>query len=184
MNPAFRKILVAADGSPESRAAVSAAIDVARDLGAAVAFLYVYLPENRRFGDVLRGEGITVITEALDEARAAGVEGAGAVTEGDPVAEIVRVAREEHADLIVVGSRGVTTLSSLVFGSVSRAVTRRSERSVLVVKNTRCDQVPPARSHRSEGAGPPDEAPGPARSLELLGRAKTRRRARSGALSD
>ncbi|MFZ8822770.1 MAG: universal stress protein [Desulfurococcales archaeon] len=48
--------------------------------------------------------------------------------------EIVKAAEENKADLIVVGSSGLSTLRRLILGSVSRKVINKSKIPVLVVK--------------------------------------------------
>jgi nucleotide-binding universal stress UspA family protein len=66
----------------------------------------------------------------------AGLVATAGVREGDPGAEIVASAREEKADLIVMGSRGRTGLSSIVLGSVSRKVLSHAPCSVLIVRRS------------------------------------------------
>ncbi|HEY9644886.1 MAG TPA: universal stress protein, partial [Chroococcidiopsis sp.] len=56
------------------------------------------------------------------------------VTSGDPAEEIVRLAHIHNADLIVMGSRGLTGLSRVLQGSVSGQVVADAPCSVLVVK--------------------------------------------------
>ena len=53
---------------------------------------------------------------------------------GHPGAQIVRVAEREEADLIVLGSRGLNALESLLLGSVSEHVVHHAHCSVLVVR--------------------------------------------------
>jgi len=53
---------------------------------------------------------------------------------GKPAAELVELAREVRADLVVVGSHGLTGLERLLAGSVSAAVMRDAICSVEVVK--------------------------------------------------
>lgn len=53
---------------------------------------------------------------------------------GDPAAEIVRIAEEEKADSIVLGTHGRTGLSRLLMGSVAEAVVRRAPCPVLVYR--------------------------------------------------
>jgi nucleotide-binding universal stress UspA family protein len=54
--------------------------------------------------------------------------------QGDPVDEIIRLARIAQADLIVLGSRGLTGLDRILQGSVSSQVLEEAPCSVLVVK--------------------------------------------------
>lgn len=56
------------------------------------------------------------------------------IVAGDPAEEIVRLANIYHADLIVIGSRGLTGLKRILEGSVSSQVVVDAPCSVLVVK--------------------------------------------------
>ncbi len=56
------------------------------------------------------------------------------LVEGHPAEEIIRAATRTHADLVILGSRGMTGLKSAFLGSVSRRVARHAPCSVLVVK--------------------------------------------------
>ncbi|WP_353929027.1 universal stress protein [Okeanomitos corallinicola TIOX110] len=53
---------------------------------------------------------------------------------GDPADEIIRLANIHQADLVVVGSRGLTGMKKIVLGSVSTQVMEEVHCSVLVVK--------------------------------------------------
>ncbi|MGD9701337.1 MAG: universal stress protein [Acidimicrobiia bacterium] len=81
----------------------------------------------------------TPVEEAEDRASAiaaaAAIEGAEAVGDvGDPSEAILVAARDQGADVIVVGSHERSWFSRLLTGSVSHDVVRRSEIPVLVVK--------------------------------------------------
>jgi universal stress protein A len=54
--------------------------------------------------------------------------------EGDPCAEILRVAQESQCDPIVMGTHGRTGLTHLLMGSVAEKVVRKATCPVLVVK--------------------------------------------------
>lgn len=56
---------------------------------------------------------------------------------GAPAEEILRAADRHRADLIVMGSKGLTGLDRFLIGSVSRKVARHAPCSVLVVRNRR-----------------------------------------------
>ena len=64
---------------------------------------------------------------------------------GDPAREIIELARERGADLIVTGTRGLGSLDRLLLGSVARNVLIHSGASVLVVRPT------PERRRSDEG---------------------------------
>lgn len=53
---------------------------------------------------------------------------------GDPAEEIIRLANIHKADLIVIGSRGLTGMTRIVKGSVSGQVVEDAPCSVLVIK--------------------------------------------------
>jgi len=54
---------------------------------------------------------------------------------GIPAEEIVRVAREEDADLIVMGTHGWTGFKHMLLGSVAEKVLRTADCPVLVVRS-------------------------------------------------
>lgn len=56
------------------------------------------------------------------------------IVTGDPAEEIVRLAKIHKADLIVLGSRGLTGMKRILLGSVSSQIVEDAPCSVLVVK--------------------------------------------------
>ena len=55
------------------------------------------------------------------------------VTTGEAAPEILRIARQEHVDLIVIASHGLTGWRRLVFGSVAEKVVRQAACPVLTI---------------------------------------------------
>jgi len=56
------------------------------------------------------------------------------LTIGDPAGEIVRIAGEEAAEMIVLGTHGRSGISRMLMGSVAEAVVRRAPCPVLVLR--------------------------------------------------
>jgi nucleotide-binding universal stress UspA family protein len=63
-----------------------------------------------------------------------GVEADWEILQGEPATEIVRLASERDADLIVLGSRGLGAVAGAFLGSVSREVLHEADRPVLVAR--------------------------------------------------
>lgn len=61
-------------------------------------------------------------------------EVAGHLATGDPVAEIVRLARSVSADLLVVGMPEVLGLQKFLLGSVAEKVVKRAPCSIFIVR--------------------------------------------------
>lgn len=85
-----------------------------------------------------RAESARIANAAVARLRDAGALAHAVMREGDAAGEIVDAVADDHADLVVVGSRGHTGLRRLVLGSVARNVLVHAGCSVLV--------VPPERS--------------------------------------
>lgn len=64
----------------------------------------------------------------------AGLEAKALVMQGDPRESLLEVTKKEHADLLVVGSHGRSSLPELRLGSVTSHVVSHAPCSVLVVK--------------------------------------------------
>jgi universal stress protein A len=139
----FKRILVAVDAEPNAARAVDLAIDLARALGAEIAFIHAidpgpgYTPES----GVPAATAIKLAEEdgkrllAAFRLRAA-VEPPPLefIPVGKPATEIVKAAREWPADVIVIGSHGRMGVKRAFLGSVAEAVTRHAPCPVLVVR--------------------------------------------------
>ncbi len=69
-----------------------------------------------------------------DRLAAAGLTATAEVRQGDAGHEIVAAAHDVEADLIVMGTRGLSGLSKLVLGGVARSVLQHARCSVLIVR--------------------------------------------------
>jgi nucleotide-binding universal stress UspA family protein len=135
----IRKILHATDFSEHSESAFRLACALARDYAAPLVLLHVHSPFVA-YGDGLVAALPPDYTERLrEDLRGLDPHDPRVVIErrlieGDPAAEVLRVARESGCDLIVLGTHGRTGLGRLLMGSVAEAVVRKAPCPVLTVK--------------------------------------------------
>ncbi|MCC2672718.1 MAG: UspA protein, partial [Armatimonadetes bacterium] len=80
-----------------------------------------------------RVDGEALAETARAELAASGRPARVELREGDPAAQILAVAREGEADLIVVGARGVSLIEGLLVGSVADRLVKDAPCSVLLV---------------------------------------------------
>lgn len=70
----------------------------------------------------------------VERLKAEGIDAVGFTLDGDPGNELLEFARTEGAGCIVIGSRGLGGIMSLLLGSVARKLVNASEASVLVAR--------------------------------------------------
>jgi nucleotide-binding universal stress UspA family protein len=145
----FQRIVVPLDGSERAERAIPVAARLARASGGSIVFVRVVLPPvdfgkyaarhttvwERKLYETERGEAASylagiILTHASD---LVGIDTEMGVASGIVPPTICSVAGSEHADLIVVCSRGETGLSRWFFGSVAQEVVRHSPVPVLVL---------------------------------------------------
>ncbi len=137
----MERIVIGTDSSPGAQAAVAEGVELARQLGAAVTFVYVRSPipilgepyYQRKLSSQFR-QARAILEAAMAEADRLGVGADYEIAEGDPAEEILRTARYREAGLIVIGSRGLGAIAGALLGSVSTALVRHAALPVLVVK--------------------------------------------------
>jgi len=136
----FERILVAVDGSPQSEKTILVAVDLARRYGSAVTVVHVREYERYEGSDVDLGPPIPaeeLVNGVLARFRDGGVDTQGEirrVSSGNTPQQIVEVAAESHADLIIMGSRGMTEWKSLLLGGVANKVVHHATCPVLLVR--------------------------------------------------
>src|SRR5262245_9426646 len=123
----FNNILVPTDFSDSSKRALHLAGDLAEGHEAAIHLCHILAPPALGYGEVLTDLTANAYKDAakkqLDEVAAPeGVKVTRCLIEGDPASEIVRLATEKKADLIVLGTHGRTGLMRLLMGSVAEHV--------------------------------------------------------------
>ncbi|GAA4679808.1 universal stress protein [Pseudonocardia yuanmonensis] len=147
---AYTTVVVGTDGSATSYVAVERAAAVARDSDAELVLVSAYTPASRE--DTLEAEDALgdeayqvrgwspaeeVLRTAEDRAAAVGANKISKIAEDGAPADVLRKAvQERKADLLVVGNKGLNTLSGRILGSVPSDVARRSGVDVLIVHTT------------------------------------------------
>ena len=137
-----QKILTAIDGSEYSQLIVNKAVEQAILLGGKIILVHCH----RRFSAIeshayLEEEMARIINQAekmvspfLQQIKKAKIPVESRIMEEPAGAVISDIARIEQCDLIVLGSRGLTNLASLIVGSVTNRVLQTAPCSVLVVR--------------------------------------------------
>jgi nucleotide-binding universal stress UspA family protein len=139
-----RSIVVGTDGSAPADEAVRQATDLAGHEGARLHLVTAY-PDPQMLRERMTGGAHTetvdlrevadaLLKRAARDALAKGIDVETHVREGDPADVIIDVANEQHADLIVVGSRGLTGIKRFLLGSVSTKVSHHAPCSVMIVR--------------------------------------------------
>ena len=152
----LRRILVPTDFSKFSQVALTYGVALAEKFGSELVLLHVvqdlalFIPEAVAIPPAV-GPTVEQFTAAAHEAlerlvRENGLEDRPVrreVREGTPFYEIVRLAREEAIDLIVMGTHGHTGLAHVLLGSVSERVVRKAPCPVLTVRHPEHEFVHP-----------------------------------------
>ena len=140
----FGTIVCPVDLRGASRATLEFGLALARDEGASLTLLHVVeapdavtdfnahfeIPEHRA---LLAADARSRLEGAVPAELRARCRVSEVVTVGRPDREILRVAEERHADLIVMGARGPNPIDALFFGSTARRVVRDAPCPVLTL---------------------------------------------------
>ena len=136
----YKKILFATDFSTASEAALKYATSLARDSGALLLIAHVEeLPMPYAGGEMYFAQPEYPNPEVKKMLEAVvppdkSVKYEHRLVMGTAADDIVRVADEEGADLIVIGTHGRTGLMRVLMGSVAESVMRLATCPVLIVK--------------------------------------------------
>ena len=140
----FKTILVAMDGSKASEKALEAAINESKIRDSNLNAVYIIetggfksIPTDSAM-ELLYSRLETVGREAFSEgekvAKEQNVELKTHIKQGHAGEEIIKMAEEINADLIVMGSTGKSDIDRLILGSVTEFVIRNSKVSTMVVR--------------------------------------------------
>lgn len=158
----FKTFLVPVDGSDKALRAVDRAVDLVGPLNGKIVLFYVLdLMRTMEYGEsmppLVTGEGgmlasypgvTTVETDRAENPRKyhaesvlmeakkripEGIEVFAHYIAGSPKYEILSMAKSTHADMIIMGNRGIGSILGVVLGSVSLYIVSNAECPVLIV---------------------------------------------------
>lgn len=146
----MKNIVVPTDFSEFSRLALDYAITIAQTFKATIFLIHVtpqkeldsirqispYL-EPGRIEELLKGresEDRKQLNEFIPPEKEEGIKTEAIHRVGTPFLEIIKVAKEKEADLIVMATHGRSGLSHILFGSVAENVVRKSPCPVLSIR--------------------------------------------------
>lgn len=142
----LKKILVPIDFSEHSKNALKYAVPFAKQFGAEILLLYVVeptiYPADFSFGQVgfpnmeaeMYSRGSEELKKLAEKEIQDIVNWRIRVNTGKAFAEIVKVAAEENADLIIIATHGHTGVEHIIFGSTAEKVVRKASCPVLSIR--------------------------------------------------
>jgi len=138
------KILLATDGSPDAVLASRAAAELSNRSGSELHVVHAWqAPTHSTYEPTSKVEypllqkllAQELLEEQLERLEALGATVTRAhLRRGGPAEEIIDLSEKLEADLLIVGSQGLGTITSLVLGSVSEKVAYLASRPTLVVR--------------------------------------------------
>ena len=141
----YNKILVATDGSANTKRAIRYGIELARVANADVCAVYVLdtsvfasMPMDAAWTsmyELLRAEGGEALKYVKEKCAQSSVPFEGVVLDGHPAHEVVDYASENEIDLIVMGTLGKTGLDRILLGSVASTVAHTSSIPVMIIRS-------------------------------------------------
>lgn len=139
-------ILCPSDFSEPSREAVRIAVELAAHFGAQLWLLNVvpilpvlphdagFLPAVAEYEQMLRAHADETLRQLAEQIPTEGVNVRTLLGRGDAAGEIVRIAQQQKADMIVIATHGMTGWRRVVFGSVAEKVVRLATNPVLTIR--------------------------------------------------
>ncbi|MDH3766175.1 MAG: universal stress protein [Nitrosopumilus sp.] len=134
-------ILVPLDGSRYSEKALLHACDMAKNYQSQLILLYVVEKlisinplDRKAYLEMLRKVGNNVLVKGKKTALKQGIDSKIVLKEGNIANEIIKLAKKEQCNLIIVGNKGLGATARFFLGSVSNKLANNSPCSILIVK--------------------------------------------------
>lgn len=144
---AFKCIIVPTDFSEHSLRGLDYAIEVAEKFSARLKLVYVIEPlmqaadvswttvDFEQLNQAHKESAEKQLAQLLEERVPAGIPAETAILFGKPFVEILKVAKADNADLIVMATHGRGAISHILMGSTAEKVVRKAPCPVLTVKH-------------------------------------------------
>ena len=137
----FKKILVALDGTTNSFRGLDRAIYLARQFRTTITGLYVVPMDKPYPSDPITSmeklflkNAAKFMEKAKKKAAQYGILFIDKIVYGDDGVEIVRIAKRNNFDIIIIGSRGISVVKEIFIGGTSNYVLHKAPMPVLIVK--------------------------------------------------
>jgi nucleotide-binding universal stress UspA family protein len=134
----FKRFLIATDLSARAEKAMARAVQLADEHRAALTVVHILTGDGGRGTRSPRQVAVRIEEDLRRKVEALSRKKNGMATvrvlRGTPFVEITRQARDETADLILVGAHGKNFIKDLLFGATAEKIVGKGDRSVLVVK--------------------------------------------------
>lgn len=137
-------ILAPVDGSKNSFEALMSAKDMAEKFGGKLVIVNVQkpasfdtsepVPDYDLDPEALKRRGKQVLDKAEEMVKGTTAEVKTLFTVGDPAEQILYLVDKEGADMVVMGSHGLSGVRRFLIGSVSNKVLQHSPKPVMVIK--------------------------------------------------
>ena len=169
----LNKILVAIDIAETDQSNFVRALSLAKTNGSKLMLLNIIAPDKNNYPnpfiysgyeyglmeeslvtvyqeqwDKFKQRGLDTLRSLAEEAKTAGVDAEYIQDFGNPGQTICDQAKLWSADLIVIGSRGLTGVKEMFLGSVSNYVTHHAPCSVLILRETKQETESPITSEK------------------------------------
>lgn len=132
----IEKILLALSGTGQTREMLKMLMDIPLFQRASVTVLHVVPPQITAEGMTEKlEEGGKMLAQAVQELNLDPSRISAMLQQGDPKDIVCRVAEETNTDLIIMGSRGLKRIQSILENSVSQYVFQLSSRPMLLVQD-------------------------------------------------
>jgi len=131
------KILAAVDGSEHADKALEYAVQLAKNYSANLALVHVEEDNLIRIGGPQVVDCVGTVGECILKDASTKVEGVSfdkMLEYGSPAEVIIKVAKKADVDIIVIGSRGLSSVRRFLLGSVSDDISMHARSSVLIVR--------------------------------------------------